>query len=246
MLRHKRMLLGLVGVMVSTMALGVLPAGSSPPSQEKPKIMMEEAKKRATRNLMNLVLAMHNYHDANGTFPAAALVSKDGKALLSWRVLLLPYLDGAALLQEFKLNEPWDSAHNSKLMAKMPEVFAPTWGEKKEPGMTPWQVFVGPGAGFEGTKGLRIRDFVDGTSNTILVVEGAQMVPWTKPADLEYGPKKDLPGVGCMFPDIFLYAMADGSAHVGARKCDRETMRNAIVRNDGKRIDLNKLAEPAK
>jgi Protein of unknown function (DUF1559) len=249
MTRKQQLLVALVGAIVPTWTLGLLPIGPAPANaatQDKADAAKAEAQRHATKNLMHLALAMHEYHDAHGTFPPSALVSKDGKALLSWRVLLLPHLDGAALFQEFKLAEPWDSAHNIKLLAKMPKVFTPTWGDKKEPGMTPWQVFHGPGAGFEGTKGLRIPDFQDGTSNTILVVEGGQMVPWTKPADLLYDRKKDVPAVGCLFPDIFHYAMADGSAHVGARKCDVESLRCAIERNDGKAFDPGKLAVPAK
>jgi len=33
-------------------------------------------------------LAFHNYHDVNGALPPQAVHDKDGKALLSWRVLI--------------------------------------------------------------------------------------------------------------------------------------------------------------
>jgi hypothetical protein len=44
---------------------------------------------------------------------------------------------------------------------------------------TAYQVIVGKGAAFEGIQGQRLKDFTDGTSNTILIVEAAIAVPWT-------------------------------------------------------------------
>src|SRR5207247_2458447 len=43
-------------------------------------------------NLKQIALAMHNYHDVYGQFPAQALMNKNGKALLSWRVAILPFI----------------------------------------------------------------------------------------------------------------------------------------------------------
>src|SRR5262249_37523575 len=59
-----------------------------------------------------------------------------------------------------------------------------------------YQVFVGPGAAFEGKTGLRRADFKDDPACTILVAEAAIPVPWTKPQDLEYTPKRPLPFCG--------------------------------------------------
>jgi len=66
------------------------------------------------------------------------------------------------------------------------------------PGSTPWQGFVGPGTAFEPENaGLKLKDdFPDGLSNTILFVEAQQQVPWSKPADISYGPGISLPPLG--------------------------------------------------
>jgi len=41
---------------------------------------------------------------------------------VSWRVLILPYIQQETLFKEFKLDEPWDSDQNKKLIAKMPAI----------------------------------------------------------------------------------------------------------------------------
>jgi hypothetical protein len=187
-------------------------------------------------NLKELALAMHQYHDANGVFPTAAHYDKDGKPRLSWRVAILPYLGEKEkeLYQQFKLDEPWDSVHNKKLLAKMPAVFAPVRNTPKEKGFTYYQVFTGKGTAFEGKKGLRLpADFPDGTSNTILIIEAKDAVPWTKPADLPYDSKKPLPPLGGLFRDGFHAALADGSVRFVRRTISARTLRDAITRDDG-------------
>ncbi len=84
-----------------------------------------EAARRAqcVNNLKQIGLALHNYHDTTNGFPAAAITSKDGKPLLSWRVAILPYIEQQELYNQFHLNEPWDSPHNKTLIARMPVAY---------------------------------------------------------------------------------------------------------------------------
>ena len=56
--------------------------------------------------LKQLAFAMHAYHDKHRTLPPHAVFEKAGKPLLSWRVLILPYLGQEDLYQQFKLEEP--------------------------------------------------------------------------------------------------------------------------------------------
>src|SRR6266699_4528907 len=114
-------------------------------------------------------MAMQNYAGTHGTLPPAAVRSKDGKPLLSWRVAVLPFIEGDALYKEFHLDEPWDSEHNKKLLEKMPRTYAPLNVEPK-PGMTFFQVFTGKGTPFEDPEGNKFTDITDGMSNTLLVV----------------------------------------------------------------------------
>jgi hypothetical protein len=186
---------------------------------------------------------MHNYHAANGHLPPPAVYGKDGKALLSWRVLLLPYLEEGDLFQQFKLDEPWDSAHNKKLLSRMPAVLAaPGLENAKKAHATVYQVFTGKGTVFEGAQGVRFQDILDGTSNTILIAEAARAVPWTKPEDLPYDAAKALPKLGGIWPDGFHVALADGSTHFIRADFDARLFRLAITRADGEVIDVSKLS----
>src|SRR5438132_572840 len=122
--------------------------------------------------------------------------------------------------------------HNLKLLHKMPSIYAPTSRVEAPPYHTFFRVFVGKGAAFEGRQGLRYpEDFADGTSKTILVVDAAEPVPWTKPDELVYSPDQPLPKVGGLYPDVFYVALADGSVRAVSKKVSEATLRAAITRN---------------
>jgi hypothetical protein len=194
--------------------------------------------------LKQLVLAMHSYADTHeGRLPPAALYREDGRPLLSWRVLLLPYLEQNELYRQFHLDKAWDSPENLPLLSKMPPDFAhpPELNIKAERFSTFFQVFVGKGTAFEGKKGLRIRDdFPDGFANTIIVVEAENSVSWTKPEDLIYEKDRPLPSLGGIFRARFQgwFAVTGNATPRVIRPgvMSEETIRNAITRNDGKRL----------
>ncbi len=99
---------------------------------------------------------------------------------------------------------------------------------------THYRVFHGPGAAYEGTKGTRFpTDFPDGTSQTILIVEAEEAVPWTKPDELPFDAKKDLPPLGFKGNDYFQVSLCDGSVRVVKKTISKETLKAAITRNGG-------------
>jgi RNA polymerase sigma factor (sigma-70 family) len=216
--------------------------GKPAPSADADEIFKQINRRKVSQNnLRNIGIAMHSYHDALGHMPTPAIYSQEGKSLLSWRVSLLPYLDEQKLYKRFKLNEPWDSAHNKALLKEMPRVYAPVTGKPK-PGHTYYQVFVGPGAAFEERQAMRIpASFTDGTSMTILVVEAGSPVPWTKPEDLPFNPNKPLPKLGGMFHGDFNALLADASVNFLSRKADADMLRAAITRAGGEPVDFAKI-----
>src|SRR5262249_8553508 len=160
-------------------------------------------------------------------FPPAALMSKNGKPLLSWRVALLPFLEEDQLYKRFKLDEPWDGPNNKKLLSEMPRSFSPVQDEAAKRGETYYQAFVGPGALFESGRKIRMADITDGTSNTVLVAEAAAAVPWTKPEDLPFDANKPLPKLGGFAKDSLNVAFADGAVHLIKKDFDEKTMKMA-------------------
>jgi uncharacterized protein (TIGR03067 family) len=195
-----------------------------------------EARLRLTGNLYELGGAMHRFHEEHGHFPRSAIFNKEGKATLSWRVALLPYLGFEDLYKEFKLYEPWDSTHNKALLARMPKVFASPEGSKKEDQHTYFQVFVGEDTVFELGKDIAYQDISDGTVSTILIIEARKSIPWTKPEDLPYSGDKPIPQLGGAIGDgLFSFVTADGSVHHARNGVDEDfqnKLRLFITAND--------------
>lgn len=219
--------------------LGLLPAGGA----EEPPPPTPEELTASIDNLKQIVLAMHECAVVNDGALPNNVYAADGKPLLSWRVVLLPFLKNPPKLDPaFKYNEPWDSDHNKKLISKMPKVYAPV-RVKAKPGETFYQVFVGPNAPFGPDRGAGVKfaAFLDGFSNTGLVYEAAEPVIWTKPDDLPYDSKKPLPKLGGMFDGEWHVGMGDGSVLRMMKDPDEKELRKLIVPDDGLPIDLNKL-----
>jgi hypothetical protein len=200
------------------------------------RIRRAAARAQSTNNLRQIALAMHNYLDTNKSFPPQAVYDKNGKALLSWRVLLLPYLEQNDLYKQFKLDQPWDSPHNKKLLAKMPVTYKTPLGPPQNKFGTFYQGFAGKGAFFEGKRGIGIADITDGTSNTIMIVEAGNDVPWTKPEDLPFDPDKALPRLGVLPGQGFYAAIADGSVRFFRSKVKESSLKKYITRNGGEVI----------
>jgi hypothetical protein len=198
-------------------------------------------RERSIRNLKQIGSAMHNYYGAHGHFPPAALTDSDGEPLLSWRVAILPHLGCRDLYKQFELDEPWDGPSNRKLLGEMPEVYtlAERGTERRHEAIYPG--FSGVGAFFEGVRGIRIADITDGTVNTLMVVEAAEPVTWTKPEELSLEGGNPLPKLGCQFEEGFHALTCDGWIHFLGKGIDADRLRWAITRNDGEVIKLARL-----
>ncbi|MCE9547447.1 MAG: DUF1559 domain-containing protein [Planctomycetia bacterium] len=211
------------------------------PTKLKP--MIEDARQRAAaavrmNKLRMVAMAMYGYQTSHDeTFPPAAIVDKKtGKPLLSWRVLMLPYLEERELAQKFHLDEPWDSPNNLPLAARMPAIFA---GDPNSPntknGKTSMLVFTGPGMFFDGAEGKSLGVLaIAGVSNRILLVEAGddKAVPWTKPEDLTLDAANPAASLGTL-PDGKIRAVFfDMHVEVLDAKMDPARLRSMILIDD--------------
>lgn len=211
----------------------------------------ERQRQYSANNLKQMALAAHDYNSVHQSLPPVALINRERKPLLSWRVLLLPYLEHKALYDQFKLDEPWDSPHNKPLLAKMPMVYALGGDVAQANGLTHYEVFSSsePGIGtpfrlprqfVEGelpkTQSIQSLSNTDGAANTILIVESPNPVPWTKPTWLDYAPDKPLPKLDGLWGRSIKcqIALCDGSFRRLSTDLSEQTLRNAITGDDGK------------
>lgn len=193
-------------------------------------------------NLKQIGIALHSYHDAMGAFPPAVVRDKNGKALYSWRVLILPYMEQDVIYKNWKKDEPWDSPHNKPLSDVVLKVYTLPGYPDGVSNRTPYRVFIGKGTGFEKlkgqpSKGIRVADITDGTSNTIAVVEAAETVPWAKPEELDFVLGKPLPPLGPPWRDGFNALLFDASVTFIPKTIKPQSLQAMITRNGGEIVN---------
>ena len=168
---------------------------------------VQQAREAARRtqcrnNLHQLGLALHNYHDTHGCFPASAYCNAAKVAGTGWGVMLLPFVDEAALYNAYNQDRLPNSAENTTVSTSyMNQYDCPTLGLSGAGRATfsysAYQASAGTQAYHTSgiwTNGMmhrgsrvRVRDVRDGTSQTIIMGEVAVgQDPGNNPADDNY------------------------------------------------------------
>ena len=202
---------------------------------------------QSAANLKQIALALHMYHDAFRYFPPAFTTTPEGKPALSWRVLILPFLDKQALFSEFHFNEPWDSEHNKRRIELMPAALRAPQSRAGE-NMTNYLAIRGERTVFPGARPTRLPEVRDGPSNTLMTVEVSDdlAVVWTKPDDFVPDPEDPIKGLVGLQPDGFLGGLVDGSVCYVSSKIDGESLRHLFDRADGRPIEVSRWAVPGR
>lgn len=196
-----------------------------------PQVRDATARQTTKNHMRQLSIALHSYHDTYNTFPPAFVQGPDGRMWHSWRTLLLPHLGESDLAAQYRLDEPWDGPHNRELAAKCPEVFqSPHWGT--EPGRTNFYGVIGRRTAWPAHHSVSISQTVDGTSNTIHLVEGPPVATWTEPRDLRISDWDNAfraPGRTGSHASLM-----DGSVRYLAANIDRRTQMTLLTPSFGK------------
>ena len=212
------------------------PAADDPPTRKELAA--------SQHNLKRIALGVIDFCDANRSRLPTDIADKDAEPLLSWRVTILPYIGEEKLYKQFKLDEPWDSDTNKKLIEKMPKIYAPV-RVKAKAGETFYQTFSGEDALFgPKNKPLFPASIPDGTSQTAMVVEAGEPVIWSQPVDLPFDEKKPLPKLGGLFDGNFHVVMCDGSVKFLKKNPDEKWMKLVVMPADGSVIDFDKHVKP--
>lgn len=190
------------------------------------------------RNLQQLAIAMHNFHDTYNQFPPLEQPNRQNSKF-SWRVHLLPYIEQAQLYNQFKLDEPWDSEHNLKVAEKMPETYM-SFGSPElfAEGKTRFVRPVGKGLPGSVEGRLHFASILDGTSNTIMFVEAPadKAVFWTKPDDLEIDMDNPIGTLANPDGESFSAAFYDGSVKTISNTIENRVLELYLMHNDGKPV----------
>lgn len=134
-------------------------------------------------------IALRNYESCHNALPPAYLCDESGNPTLSWRVLILPYLESNTLYQRFDLAEPWDGPNNRPLLNGVGgHLYAcPSDPDAMRCRSTSYVAVVGPNTLWPGDRPYRLEHHGKDKDlkNKILLVEiPYSNIPWTKPLDI--------------------------------------------------------------
>src|SRR5262245_59063522 len=147
----------------------------------------------------------------------------------SWRVLILPYLEGNDTYKQYDFDEPWDGPRNRKLEGLMFRIYA-LHGDWK-PGLTTtnYTVVVGDETGFPHDCALAEGDLKGQLSRTIMIAEnrGAN-IHWMEPRDLRFADMEftinSPQGISSKYDEPAV-VMFDGSVRRLSKHISPETLR---------------------
>ncbi|MDR1483326.1 MAG: DUF1559 domain-containing protein [Planctomycetaceae bacterium] len=148
------------------------------------KLRLERLTRRKVEQLTTLTNVSTQYDKLNKKLPQP-IRDADGKPLLSWRVAILPLIGQQELYNNFNLKEAWNSPTNSKLIEKIPPIFAPV-DKNIAKGKTQIQRFTSNGTPLADAN-LSIQQLKH-PQNTLMLVQTAaeSAIEWTKPDELSF------------------------------------------------------------
>ena len=177
---------GVVLTMLVCLVFAVIRFGGSSVA----KIAEVRTQNASIKNLENIAAALNAYAADYGTYPPATLRDDAGRAMHSWRVLILPYLGKQDIYDQFDLSKPWNHERNLQASYQMPTDYAHPGDVNPSGGQSGYYLLTGRGTLFPATGPLSPDSIADKQSQTILVIAGVPPVNnsiggWAEPMDLD-------------------------------------------------------------
>lgn len=222
---------------------------------------LSAAKAKSSNNMKMIMLAMYSYESANGCFPPAVVHGPDGRPWHSWRVLILPYLEGGEeVYQAYDFAQPWDAEANLAVARRRIAAYRNPFDEADSGAagyvviLSDDGVFPPAGAtmrdandrGFR-ARGTKLREIRDGTSSTacLVPINAAAGMPWTEPKDVPVeaatraadGGIQIVSAAGQEKAGYFSVGFCDGSIRTLPATAAETVLRALTSRAGGERID---------
>jgi prepilin-type processing-associated H-X9-DG protein len=223
-----------------------------------------EAARRASciNKLKQIGLALHNFHDAFGRFPSAAIgphnVPRDRQ--FSWLVALLPYMEMGRLFDELRLDLPWDHPHNLALLEQSefnPFLCPSEVNATTAEGLPKTSYVAITGAvsapGFRSTRGvigfdgrLSAKEITDGLSNVLIVGEVTDGGPWFAAGAATARPIDDwiAKDSWSQHPGVANFLFADGAVRSVSDHANPDVLRALAVAQSGLGLTPDALDDP--
>ena len=134
-------------------------------------------------NLMQIGLALHNYHDVHDSFPIGGTFASDGTPIHGWCIRIHPYMEASSLYSEVNHHLPWDHPVNEGLFrTKMPAWLNPEFDvlyDSHGHGLTH---YFGNPAVFHRQNSVSKKDMTSGLEHSWLAGEiNGRFQPWGYP-----------------------------------------------------------------
>ena len=223
---------------------------------------LSAAKVKSSNNMKMILLALLNYEAANGCLPPAVVHGPDGRPWHSWRVLILPFLEGGAeVYQAYDFSQPWNSEANLAVARRRIAAYRNPFEEDADSGAAGYAVLVSEDGVFppEGATmktatdrsfrvgGTRLREIRDGTSSTacLVPIDAVAGISWTEPKDMAGeavtraadGGIQIVPAAGPDEAGSFSLGLCDGSIRVLPATAAGNVVRALTSRAGGERVD---------
>ena len=208
-------------------------------------------------NIKQLAMILYGYENVKGALPPAVLRDSQGNELHSWRTLILPMMDQAALSRRIDQTKPWNSPAN-QLLSSTSLTLHHCPADANRNGTTNYFAVVGARTAWPPDRGRRLDEIADGGSNTILLIEAPHRnIHWGEPSDLTFDEAVDV--LSGKAPDLtgghpgrrgFLYkpqrhlmvAFVDGHVAAVALPLSRELATALLTVDGGEKFEMAELS----